>query len=96
MGISAGVVGIMMTIICCKTLCEFLLELSAPERTTPVAATATVATTVATVASVKAAMPTIIEMPILIRIYLPQQQPQQQSQPSDAAHTKTSFDPLPV
>jgi hypothetical protein len=88
----------MMTIICCKTLCEFLLDLSAPERTTPVAATATTVAT-ATVASVKAAVPTIIEMPILIRIYLPQQQPQQpqeQSQPSDAAHTKTSFDPLPV
>ena len=57
-GITAGLLGIMMTIICCKTLCEFLLEMNnpdteqAPTRTNP---------------------QKVIEMPIVIRIYLPQQ-----------------------
>jgi hypothetical protein len=50
-GLTAGVVGVMMTIICCKTLCEFLLELSQPDPTQrpplPIVA------------------PTILEMPII-------------------------------
>jgi len=58
-GITAGVVGIMMTIICCKTLCEFLLELSKPDTEQ---------------APTRTNIQKVIEMPIVIRIYLPQQE----------------------
>ena len=60
---TAGFVGILMTIICCKTLCEFLLELNQPvlSQTPPLRGPRTVEG------------PTVLEMPIVIRIYMPQQ-----------------------
>jgi len=85
-GISAGVVGIMMTIICCKTLCEFLLELSKPDITQ---------------APARTEFSRLIEMPIVIRIHFPQQRTAiaptitvvgQQRE----LQRKNSFEPLPV
>jgi hypothetical protein len=73
-GLTAGVVGVMMTIICCKTLCEFLLELSQPD-TTQKPALPTVA-------------PIVLEMPIIIRVYLPQ--------PGNTQQSKNMFEPLPI
>lgn len=60
---TAGFVGILMTIICCKTLCEFLIELNQPvlTQTPPLRGPRTVEG------------PTVLEMPIVIRIYMPQQ-----------------------
>jgi len=75
-GITAGVAGLMLSIICCKTLCEFLLELNQ---------------SVTTPAPVRIHSPTVIEMPILIRIYIPQLQSQQVD-----IQQKNSFEPLPV
>ena len=78
-GITVGLLGIMLTIVCCKTLCEFLLEMNksdteqAPTRTTP---------------------QKIIEMPIVLRIYLPQQNPITTQQ--TIIQPKISFEPLPV
>jgi len=77
-GVTVGFVGVMMTIICCKTLCEFLLELSRPD-------TAPVTTIITPTQS-----PTVVEVPVLIRIYLPQMQSGAAQQP------KTAFEPLPV
>jgi hypothetical protein len=82
-GITIGVVGILMTIVCCKTLCEFLLDLSKPDTVAPPVPTIRPPTQ----------SPTVVEMPILIRIYLPQMRPgaaQQAQQP------KAEFEPLPV
>lgn len=59
---TAGFVGILMTIICCKTLCEFLLELSQPALTQP-----------PPLQGPRAEGSTVLEMPIVIRIYMPQQ-----------------------
>jgi hypothetical protein len=90
-GVTAGVVGVMMTIICCKTLCEFMLECSKPDE--PPVVTRTTAATIT--ARPPTQSPTMVEMPILIRIYMPQMQPgaaqQQQQQPA-----KAEFEPLPV
>jgi hypothetical protein len=73
-GLTAGLVGVMMTIICCKTLCEFLLELNQP--------IATQNPPLRTVA------PTVLEMPIVIRIHFPQSVISMQS--------KNMFEPLPI
>ena len=95
-GITAGVVGVMMTIICCKTLCEFMLELSKPDETPVVTrTTAAAATITAITARPPTQSPNVVEMPILIRIYMPQMlqgaAQQQQQQPA-----KVEFEPLPV
>ena len=70
-GITVGLVGIMMTIICCKSLCEFMIELSKPDVPQTPARTGS---------------PTVIEMPIVIRIHFPQLESQR----------KNEFEPLPV
>ena len=102
-GVTAGVVGVMMTIICCKTLCEFLLELSQP-----------VATQTPPLRDPRVVAPTVLEMPIVIRIYMPQPGAVQQSQQGVAqisllgpqgeqgqqsvvsTQYKKMFEPLPV
>jgi hypothetical protein len=73
-GLTAGLVGVMMTIICCKTLCEFLLELSQPDATQN--------------PSSRTVAPTVLEMPIIIRVYLPQ--------PGNTQQSKNMFEPLPI
>jgi len=73
-GLTAGLVGVMMTIICCKTLCEYLLELNQP-----IATQNPPSRTVA---------PTVLEMPIIIRMYL--------AQPGSAQQSKNMFEPLPI
>jgi hypothetical protein len=77
----------MMTIICCKTLCEFMLELSRPDA---------VAVPIAMVAGTRPSThsPTVVEMPILIRIYMPQMLQGAAQQPP--LQTKAAFEPLPV
>lgn len=57
-GLTVGLVGVMMTIICCKTLCEFLLELSQPIATQN--------------PSSRTVAPMVLEMPIVIRVQLTQ------------------------
>ena len=82
--ITFSVVGVIMTIICCKLLCSIMLQPIQPAVARMVVGTE---------------MPTVIEMPILIRIYLPQQQQQQQQQQrvvEQEATRKNAFEPLPV
>jgi hypothetical protein len=83
-GVTVGFVGIMMTIICCKTLCEFMLELSRPD-----AVAAPLPPT-----RLPTQSPTVVEMPILIRIYLPQMQ--QGAAQQAVPQAKAVFEPLPV
>ena len=92
LGVSAGVLGVLMTIVCCKTFCSVLAEMTRPADTEadsqsqrPVA-----------VATPILPQSTVIEMPILIHIYLPQVQGAAMQPHEEQPETKNDYDPLPV
>ena len=94
LGVTAGVLGVLMTIVCCKTFCSVLVEMTQPadtEAETPSQNQRPVA-----VATPTLPQTTIIEMPIVIHIYLPQVQGAAVQPHEERPETKNEYDPLPV
>jgi ABC-type antimicrobial peptide transport system permease subunit len=83
LGITGGLIGIMMSIIFCNMMCSILLKPTDPILPYTRARTELPTTT-----------PTVIEMPITIRIYLPQQDTTSMSLPPKQ-QGKTVFEPVP-
>jgi hypothetical protein len=91
-GITAGVVGVMMTIICCKALLSLLVEQMTPEavvHTTPQIQMQRLRQT-------QQQNHSVVEMPIVLRIYLPQVQGAAARFQVEQPITKNAFEPLPV
>jgi len=93
-GVTAGVVGVMMTIICCKALLSLLIEQMSPEAV--VHTTPQIQTQRLRQIPTQTQTPSVVEMPIVLRIYLPQVQGAAARFQVEQPITKNEYDPLPV
>ena len=92
-GVSAGVVGVMMTIICCRALLSLLID----QMTTSEAVTHTAPQIQRQPQrQTQQQNHSVVEMPIVLRIYLPQVQGAAARFQVEQPITKNAFEPLPV